>query len=108
MDPEIPGLGSRREAREEAHIELSALHKVAGYYPSPGGIAQYLVSYIGIASLFDDRRTVGGLDSEGENIRNLLVPYDRLVSMLETGELVNAPTVLSVQWLMLNRDRLRA
>ena len=97
-----------RETREEAHIELSALHKVAGYYPSPGGIAQYLVSYIGIASLSDDRRTVGGLDSEGENIRNLLVPYDRLVSMLETGELVNAPTVLSVQWLMLNRDRLRA
>ncbi|MFV1876805.1 NUDIX domain-containing protein [Nioella sp.] len=97
-----------RETREEAHIELSALHKVAGYYPSPGGIAQYLVSYVGIASLADDRKTMGGLESEGENIRNLLVPYDQLVQMLESGELVNAPMVMSVQWLMLNRDRLRA
>ena len=97
-----------RETREEAHVELSALHKVAGYYPSPGGIAQYLVSYIGITELADDRRKVGGLDSEGENIRNLLVPYAQLVEMLESGELVNAPMVLSVQWLMLNRDRLRA
>ena len=97
-----------RETREEAHIELNALHKVAGYYPSPGGIAQYLVSYVGIASLADDRKTVGGLESEGENIRNLLVPYSHLVEMLESGELVNAPMVLSVQWLMLNRDRLRA
>lgn len=81
---------------------------MAGYYPSPGGIAQYLVSYIGITELADDRRKVGGLESEGENIRNLLVPYEQLVTMLETGELVNAPLVLSVQWLMLNRDRLRA
>lgn len=97
-----------REAREEAHVELSALHKVAGYYPSPGGVAQYLVSYIGITSLEDDRNTVGGLDSEGENIRNLLVPCDQLVGMLNSGELVNAPMILSVQWLMLNRDRLRA
>jgi nudix-type nucleoside diphosphatase (YffH/AdpP family) len=97
-----------RETREEAHAELTALHKVAGYYPSPGGIAQYLVSYIGITELADDRRKVGGLESEGENIRNLLVTYEQLVTMLEAGELVNAPLVLSVQWLMLNRDRLRA
>lgn len=97
-----------RETREEAHLDLDALHKVTGYYPSPGGVAQYLVSYIGIATLADDRRTVGGLDTEGENIRNLLVPYDQLVAMLAAGELANAPLVLSVQWLMLNRDRLRA
>jgi len=97
-----------RETLEEAHVELEALHKVAGYYPSPGGVAQYLVSYVGIASLADDRKRVGGLDSEGENIRNLLVPYDQLVGLLHAGELVNAPIVLSVQWLMLNRDRLRA
>ena len=96
-----------RETLEEAHLELSALHKVAGYYPSPGGVAQYLVSYVGIADLVDDRRQIGGLDSEGENIRNLLVPYDHLVEMLQAGELVNAPIVMSVQWLMLNRDRLR-
>jgi len=36
------------------------------------------------------------------------VPYDQLADMLTAGELANAPLVMSVQWLMLNRDRLRA
>lgn len=97
-----------REALEEAHVDLSTLYKVAGYYPSPGGISQHLVSYIGLASLADNRRLLGGLDHEGEDIRNLLVPFDQLYAMLETGELANAPLILSVQWLALNRDRLRA
>lgn len=97
-----------REAVEEAHVELSKLYKVAGYYPSPGGIAQHLVSYVGLASLADDRKLLGGLDHEGEDIRNILVPFDQLYAMLETGELVNAPLILSVQWLALNRDRVRA
>lgn len=81
---------------------------MAGYYPSPGGVAQYLMSYVGIAAMSDARKLVGGLDTEGENIRNLLVPYDQLADMLTAGELANAPLVMSVQWLMLNRDRLRA
>lgn len=99
---------ARREAREEAHLPLGTLHRVAGYYPSPGGIAQYLVSYVGTASLADARKQTGGIGAEGEDIRNILVPFDQLVSLLESGELVNAPLILSAQWLMLNRDRLRA
>lgn len=98
---------ARREALEEAHVTLTDLHRVASYYPSPGGVAQYIVSYVGLAALEDERRLTGGLEAEGENIRNLLVPFEDLVAMLESGELVNAPLILSVQWLMLNRDRLR-
>lgn len=99
---------ARREAREEAHIDVTALHHIAGYYPSPGGVAQYLVSYLGIADLHENGKRIGGLHHEGEDIRNLLVPYDALVGMLDGGELVNAPLILSVQWLMRHRDRLRA
>jgi len=98
---------AHRETLEEAHLTLDALHKVAGYYPSSGGIAQYLVSYVGIAALEDDRKRTGGMEHEGENIRNVLVPYDDLVGMLNSGELANAPLILSVQWLMLKRAWLR-
>jgi len=99
---------AHREAREEAHIELSALHHIAGYYPSPGGVAQFLVSYLGLADLDQNGRRSGGLDHEGEDIRNLLVPYNTLMAMLDSGELANAPLILSVQWLARHRDRLRA
>ena len=98
---------ARRETMEEAHIALSDLHKVAGYYPSPGGVAQYLVSYIGIADLPADRKRTGGLDQEGEDIRNVTVSFDDLMAMLQSGELCNAPLIMSVQWLALHRDGLR-
>lgn len=104
---ESPEETAYRETREEAHLDLDRLHKVAGYYPSPGGIAQFLMSYVGIASLVDDRRLTGGMEVEGENIRNLLVPFRDLVSMLDSGEIVNAPLILSAQWLQLNRESLR-
>ena len=99
---------ARREAREEAHIDLTGLHHIAGYYPSPGGVAQFLVSYLGLADLAEGGRRSGGLDHEGEDIRNILVPFDTLLEMLESGELANAPLILSVQWLARNRDALRA
>lgn len=99
---------ARREAREEAHVEIDTLLEVAGYYPSPGGVAQYLVSYIGLADLPQTRADTGGLDVEGEDIRNFRVPFDRLMAMLDSGELVNAPMILSAQYLARHRDRLRA
>jgi len=99
---------ARREAREEAHLELTALHHIAGYYPSPGGVAQFLVSYLGIADLDEDGRRTGGLDHEGEDIRNVLVPFDALMAMLDSGELANAPLILSVQWLARHRAALRS
>jgi len=99
---------AHREAREEAHIELRALHHIAGYYPSPGGVAQYLVSYLGLADLDERGQRRGGLDHEGEDIRNLLVPFDALMAMLDSGELANAPLILSVQWLARHRAALRA
>jgi ADP-ribose diphosphatase len=99
---------ARREAREEAHIDLTGLHHIAGYYPSPGGVAQFLVSYLGLADLAEDGRRNGGLDHEGEDIRNVLVPFDALMDMLDSGELANAPLIMSVQWLARHRATLRS
>jgi nudix-type nucleoside diphosphatase (YffH/AdpP family) len=99
---------ARRETHEEAGISLGALHPVARYYPSPGGIAQVLTSFVGIADLPDDSAGTGGHPSEGEDILSHLVPWDLAFEMLEGGDMANAPLVISMQWLMLNRARLRA
>ncbi len=104
---EPPEAAARRETLEEAGLTLGALHPVARYYPSPGGIAQVMTSYIGIADLPDDVTGIGGHLSEGEDILSHLVPYDLAVRMLAQGDMANAPLVLSMQWLMMNRDRLR-
>jgi nudix-type nucleoside diphosphatase (YffH/AdpP family) len=104
---ETPEQAARREAVEEAGLTLGALHHVARYYPSPGGIAQVMVSYVAIADLPDSVTGINGHDHEGEDILSHLVDVDLAVRMLETGDMANAPLILSMQWLMLNRDRLR-
>ncbi|MEM9756083.1 MAG: NUDIX domain-containing protein [Pseudomonadota bacterium] len=98
---------ARREAQEEAGIELSTLHFNGRYYPTPGATAQVLHSYVGIADLPDDMARVGGLQEEGEDIAIHLVSFDVLMEMAEVGALVVAPLLISAQWLAANRDRLR-
>lgn len=105
---ETPETAARRETVEEAGLELGALHLVARYYPSPGGLAQVLISYVALADLPDGVAGTGGHISEGEDILSHLVDWDTARAMLERGDMANAPLVLSMQWLMLNRDRLRA
>ena len=99
-----------RELQEEAGLTAgpAELHLVGRYYPSPGGLAQVLTSFVALCDLPDDAAGLHGLEEEGEDIRGHLVPLPELAGMLDSGEAANAPLIVSAQWLMLNRDRLRA
>jgi ADP-ribose pyrophosphatase len=99
---------ARREALEEAHLVLGALHFVAEYYPSPGGISQILYSYIGIAELPDEAASVAGLEAEQEDIRGIIISFEQLMMLLASGEACNASLIISAQWLAANRARLRS
>jgi len=105
---ENPQTTARREAKEEAGLTLGALHHVARYYPSPGGVAQVLHSYVAIADLPDDITGIAGHLAEGEDILSHIVPWDLACAMLAGGDMANAPLVISMQWLQLHRARLRA
>jgi nudix-type nucleoside diphosphatase (YffH/AdpP family) len=104
---ETPEETARREAREEAGLEFGALIPAHAYYPSPGAMAEYLYTYVGLADLPDGMVAAGGLASEAEDIRSHLVPFDRLMAMVGTGEVNTAPLILLAYWLAVNRDRLR-
>jgi nudix-type nucleoside diphosphatase (YffH/AdpP family) len=104
---ETPEQSARRETQEEAGLTLGALHFIARYYPSPGGVAQVLLSYLGIADLPDDITGIGGHEGEGEDILSHLVPFDLACEMLADGDMANAPLVISMQWLIAHHDRLR-
>ncbi|WP_179379888.1 NUDIX domain-containing protein [Jannaschia marina] len=98
-----------RETEEEAGVKIAAqdLHFVARYYPSPGGLAQVLHSYVALCDLPDDLARLHGLAEEGEDIRAHLLRLDDLLAMIPTGEAANAPLILSAQWLALHRGGLR-
>lgn len=109
IDPgETPEIAARREAREEANITLGDLHFVGRYYPSPGGVAQVLFSYLALADLPDGVAGLGGHADENEDILSHLVRYDLALRMLAEGDMADAAQIISMQYLMLHRDRLRA
>lgn len=105
---DTPEATAHKEAREEAHLTLGALHHVADYYPSTGAFTEYLYSYIGIADLPDEAATLGGLETEGEDIRGHVMTRRALMARIAAGDIPVGPLILSALWLELNADRLRA
>lgn len=108
IDPgETPENCARREAVEEAGLALGALEKVAEYYPSPGAMTEYLYSYVALCALPDGVAGVFGVAGEAEDIRGHLIGFDRFMGLVSSGEVSNAPLLLTALWLQRERGRLR-
>lgn len=106
---ETPEEAVRREAVEEAGLRIGDLHLIGGYYPTPAGKSEYLYSYVGIAELPDGTAVSGaGVDGEDEDIRTHIVTFDALMELLGSGEVDNAPLLISALWLSAHRAELRA
>lgn len=109
IDPgETPEQAARREAVEEAGLDLGQLLPVAQYYPSPGAISEYLYSYVALTALPDGAAGVFGLAEEAEDIRGHLLDFARMMELVASGEISNAPLILTALWLQRERPRLRA
>ena len=95
----------RREAMEEAGLQVGRLHKALSYLSSPGGTTERLHIYIGEADV-GDAGGVHGLDHENEDILVHRVGLDCAYAWLESGRIDNASTVIALQWLALNEKML--
>lgn len=109
IDPgETPETTAHREAQEEAGVTLRALEPVARTYTSPGNSADFAYIFVGIADLPEDSASIGGLASEGEDIRSHILSFDDLMERVETFDIVNGPLVTCALWLDRHRGRLRS
>ena len=50
---------------------------------------------------------IHGCSAEGEDIRATAVGLDEALAMLAAGRINSASPIIALQWLSLNRDRLR-
>ncbi|MEM9552141.1 MAG: NUDIX domain-containing protein [Pseudomonadota bacterium] len=108
IDPgETPEEAARREAREEAGLDIRSLETVAEAYASPSCTTEYYFIYIGIADLPETGGDGYGLSHETEDIRTLVMSFDQLMEMVDHLHAANAPLVLAALWLARARDRLR-
>jgi len=104
---ETPEDAVHREAMEEAGVALHQLVPLSSYYPSPGGTNEYLYCFVGLAELPESLAGLGGLESEAEDIRSMVVPFAALMDAVASGEAQNAPLLICALQLERLRDGLR-
>lgn len=97
----------RREAMEEAGLEVSKVLPITRYYPSAGGCSEMLDVLIGQV----DSSLAGGhygLDYEGEDIRVHVMSRNEAYALLTSGKIENGASIIALQWLQLNHEDVRA
>jgi nudix-type nucleoside diphosphatase (YffH/AdpP family) len=97
----------RREAFEEAGLDLSHVELIAATRPSPGLSAEKVSIYLAEVDLAVARRgDGGGLDHEGEDIEVVVLPLADLAALVDRGVGLDMKTLFAVQTLRLRRPDL--
>jgi ADP-ribose pyrophosphatase len=98
---------ARRETEEETGVTLDALEKVMEFLPSAGGSDESFTLFVGRADLAS-AGGIHGVPEEGEDIRVNVLSVAQALAALQNGRINNAPCILALQWLALNKPRLQA
>lgn len=104
---ETPAEVARRETVEETGCTVLDLIPVHDYLVSPGCSSETVKLF---CARVDASRAGGihGLKEEGEDIRVDVVPADEALQALAAGRVNTSLGIIGLQWLALNRDKLRA
>ena len=99
LDGEGPEQRVREEIEEETGYRAGQLEKVLELFMSPASSTERVHFFVGE---YDPDQRVGdggGLDEEGEDIEVLELGFDEALSMVARGEIVDAKTVVLLQYL---------
>jgi len=97
LDEDNPEECIIRETEEETGYRIKKVEKVTQTYMSPGAVTEILYLFTGE---YDESMKVsegGGLDAEQENIEVLEYTFDEAYAMMESGEIVDAKTIILLQ-----------
>ncbi|EHD0096271.1 ADP-ribose diphosphatase [Vibrio vulnificus] len=97
----------RREAQEEAGLEVGQLVSVVSYYPSAGGCSEKLDVFIGEVDA-SKAHGIHGLDYEDEDIRVHVMTREQAYDLVRHGKIENGASIIALQWLELNHLQLKS
>ncbi len=105
---ESPQQVAIREVEEESGIKLDSanLIPICHFYSSPGGSDERLQLYCGVNAL-EKEENIFGLSEENEDILFKTFAYEEAINAMLSGVINNAPTIIALQWLQLNRKKLQ-
>ena len=100
---ETPEEAMRREIEEEAGYVVHNLEHISTFYVSPGGTSERIILYYAEVNHADKISSGGGLASEDEDIEMLEFSPPEMWQALESGEIMDAKTIIALMWL---KDRM--
>jgi len=102
LDNESPEVRIRAEAEEETGYRLGDIKKVFEAFMSPGSITEKLHFFV---AEYEPKMKIGsggGLADEGEDIEVLELKIDEALAMIADGRIMDAKTIMLLQWARLN------
>ncbi len=93
----------KKETEEETGYRILNVEKVFESYMSPGSVTEILYFFI---AEYEPKMKVsegGGHQEEHENIEVMEIPFDKALTMIKTGQIKDAKTIMLLQYLQLNK-----
>ncbi|MFG3343113.1 NUDIX domain-containing protein [Glycomyces sp. NPDC048151] len=101
LDDDDPETAIRREAAEETGCRVGEVQPVFAVYMSPGSVTERVHFFAAPYEAAPEDRS-HGIAAEGEDITVVELPFDKARSMIRTGEIADAKTVMLLQWAALD------
>ena len=98
---------ARREAVEEAGLDLQDIRPMMKAYPSPGYSSEFFHCFLGICELDKVVEGTHGLASESEDIRTHIITFEHAMTLMDSGEINLARTTMMLLWIARHRETLR-
>jgi len=96
---------ARQECLEEAGYAFTDLIPIMTVYLSPGGATERVYIYVARLSAGRLCGQGGGAPGSGEDIRAQRFSLSQAMEMIEQGAIVDAKTVMALQYLALHKER---
>lgn len=95
-----------REAVEEVGATVLDVLPICNYWVSPGGTSEEVFLFCGRVDATQTAK-FGGIIDHSEDIKVLVIQVSDAFEALSRGQIINAPTIIALQWLKLNLTDIR-
>ncbi len=103
LDEHEPEDCIRKETEEETGYKVSKVRKIMEAYMSPGSVTEILYFFV---AEYDDSMKIsegGGLDEEQENIEVLEYSFEEACTLMQTGVIRDAKTIMLLQYAQIHQ-----
>lgn len=95
---ESPEIAAIRETEEEVGYKISTAQRVSTVFLSPGIVNEKVHLFVGEYCDDDKAKNGGGVATENEEIEVLETDFSKALQMIETEEIIDARTIMLLQY----------